>query len=254
MDKNRFTLLQALKLAATQADAIRLYRSGKLAGLFEGRTRIHAELASEALREGWLEIVRSETRGKTTFEWVQITQRGIDFLLEQESPARALDDLNDLLRLNAEGFPLWIGQLRQEIDQLGQKLASAVERMHRRLDQVTKRASETLQRLESLQERPTVPMIPWANLATTYLEGRPHLRMKESCPLPELFAYLKEKGVQQSVKEFHRGLKRLLDRHLIRLLPWIGEGGPPEPEYALVKDGEVMYFAARVPLPHVETA
>ena len=51
----------------------RLFKSGKLDGLFASRTGTNAEAASRALADGLLEVVRTETKGKTTTEWVRLT-------------------------------------------------------------------------------------------------------------------------------------------------------------------------------------
>src|SRR5436309_3448963 len=116
MDKVTAILLEALRQGAAAGGEQRLYRSGKLPGLFAGRTTVHSELASQAVRDGLLEVVRTETKGKE----------------------------------------------------------------------------------ESL-----------------------------------------------TVKDFHVGLRRLHDRGALRLLPFEGPEGPPEPEYALLDGAAMYYFAAR---------
>ena len=47
------------------------------------------------------------------------------------------------------------------------------------------------------------------------------------------------------MKDFHVGLRRLHDRGVLRLLPFEGPDGPPEPEYALLDGPAMYYFAAR---------
>ena len=63
-------LVEALKQALSDSAEHRLFRSGKLAGLFAGRAGVNAEAAAQALRDGLLEVTRTETKGKTTTEWV----------------------------------------------------------------------------------------------------------------------------------------------------------------------------------------
>src|SRR5262245_384539 len=92
-DKVTDALVDALKLALTGPPEQRLYRSGKLDGLFPGRAGTNAEAAALALRDGLLEVVRTETRGKSSFDWVRLTPRGVEFLHERESPVAALHDL-----------------------------------------------------------------------------------------------------------------------------------------------------------------
>src|SRR5438067_1451323 len=71
-DKTLETLLDALKQALTEPKEQPLYKSGKLAGLFPGRTGSNGEAAARAVREGLLDVVRTETRGKTVIEWVRL--------------------------------------------------------------------------------------------------------------------------------------------------------------------------------------
>src|SRR5437764_5190214 len=96
-DKVTETLLDALRQALGGPGEQRRLRSGTLAGLFTGRTGVYAEAATRALRDGVLEVVRTETKGKTQVEWVRLTPRGIEFLHDQESPVRALEELRDAL-------------------------------------------------------------------------------------------------------------------------------------------------------------
>ena len=64
-------LLDALKAAIGTPGEHRLFRSGKLAGLFPSRAGLSAGAAVFAVRTGLLETVRSETRGKVVTEWVR---------------------------------------------------------------------------------------------------------------------------------------------------------------------------------------
>src|SRR5438132_1107585 len=101
MDKVTETLLDALKLALAEPGEQRLFKSGKLPGLFAGRVGVNAEAAGQALRDGLLEVVRTEPKGKTTIEWVRITPRAMEFLHKQESPVVALTDLRTVLQVNS---------------------------------------------------------------------------------------------------------------------------------------------------------
>jgi hypothetical protein len=62
MDKATAILLEALRQGAAASGEQRLYRSGKLPGLFAGRTSLHSEIASQAVRDGLLEMVRTEAK------------------------------------------------------------------------------------------------------------------------------------------------------------------------------------------------
>src|SRR5262245_15348967 len=112
-DKVLDALLDALKLSLSRNEPQRLFRSGKLDGLFGSRAGANAEAANRAIREGLLEIVRSETRGKSSFEWVRLTPGGVAFLHDNESPLRALQDLRDLLSANQSAIPGWMEEMKQ---------------------------------------------------------------------------------------------------------------------------------------------
>src|SRR5437667_7037109 len=115
-------VLDALKPALAEPAEQRLYKSGKLPCLFPGRAGVNGEAAARALREGLLEVVRTETRGKTTCEWTRLTPAGVDFLHEHESPLRALEELRAVLKSNREAVPVWLESMRQELRQLSDRL------------------------------------------------------------------------------------------------------------------------------------
>jgi hypothetical protein len=246
MDKVTEILLEALKQGAGQEGEHRLYRSGKLPGLFAGRTGLHAEVANQAINDGLIEPVRSEVKGKTTIEWVKVTQKGVAFVLERESPLRAIEELKAVLLLNEEGLPSWLAQLRHDLEALAARLTQEVEAMGRRLEALAVRVAEALRRADKMG--PQLPegaaaALPWAHDAVAYLEKRQAGGLGEKCPLSELFAAVREKEEALNLKDYHVGLRRLHDRGVLRLLTYDGPDGPPEPEYALL-DGATMYFYA----------
>src|SRR2546423_925569 len=122
MDKVTETLLTALKTAMADAAEQRLFRSGKLAGLFAGKTSANAEAAQRALRDGFLEIVNTELKGKTPIEWVRITPAGVDFLLAHESPLRAIEELRSALQATQDGMPGWVADIQRGLVQLSERL------------------------------------------------------------------------------------------------------------------------------------
>ena len=92
-------VIEALQQALASAEEQRLYKGGKLDGLFAGRGGVNGDAAALALRESLLEVVRTETKGKTTIDWVRLTPRGTEYLHEQQSPVKALHELRATLRL-----------------------------------------------------------------------------------------------------------------------------------------------------------
>src|SRR5262245_19779506 len=112
MDKVTELLIDALRQGAEGGEQ-RLYRAGKLPGLFSGRNSLNAELAAQATHDGYIELVRTETKGKATVEWVKVTPKGIAFLLEQESPVKPMEELKAALDLNVAGLPQWLAQVKE---------------------------------------------------------------------------------------------------------------------------------------------
>jgi hypothetical protein len=244
MDKVMQILLDALRQAAEEPAEQRLYRSGKLAGLFPGRTGANAEAAARALRDGLLEVVRTETKGKTTVEWARLTPKGVEFLHGHESPVRALDELRAALEVTREGVPAWVADLRRQLEALGARLEEEVQKVTRRLDALGRRVGEALERAQGLGPRlpqEVAAAVPWGPEAVGYLERRRAGGVANDCPMPELFAAVREKQPELLLKDFHAGLKKLHDRGLVRLVPFEGNGALLEPECALL-DGSAVYY------------
>jgi hypothetical protein len=248
MNKAKEILLGALREGMTHSGEQRLYKSGKLPGLFTGRTSLNAELATRALQENLLELVRTETRGKTPVEWVKVTQKGIDFVLKHESPVRALDELRMVLQVNQAGIPVWIADMKKNLNDLEKKFIDEIQTISHRLDLLTGQVLEAIKRAENgsppLPEG-TVNALPWADDAVAYLERRNKGGLGNRCPLPELFAAVREKEKDVTIKDFHSGLRRLHDRGVLRLLAHEDNEGPPEPEFALLDGPTMYYYAAR---------
>jgi hypothetical protein len=246
-DKVTTVLVEALEQARTGAGEQRLYKSGKLDGLFPGRTGVGGEAAARALREGLLEVVRSETKGKSTIEWARLTPRGVNFLKDHESPVRILEELRSALQTAREGIPAWQAEMRLNLQALAERLTQEGQRYLQSLDALGRRVDEALRRLE--EARPRLPeelaaAIPWAREALAYLEQRCG-KSAAGCPLPELFAALAEQHPDLSIPNFHDGLRRLREHRVLRLLPFAGEPSDMQAEYALLDGGAWLYFALR---------
>jgi hypothetical protein len=248
-DKVTVALVQALKQALAEPGEQRLFKSGKLAGLFAGRAGANGDAAALAVRDSLLEVVRSETRGKTTIEWVRLTPRGVNFLHDHDSPLRALEELRTLLQTTREGVPGWLATMRQELEALGNRLTEDVLRLMQRLDALGQRVDEALRRSDagaSPVADGLVDTAPWALEALSYLDRRRAGGAAGDCPLPELFAALREQYADLSVTAFHDGLRRLRDRRALRLLPANDPAQPlSEPEYALLDGTAVLYYVTR---------
>jgi hypothetical protein len=248
MDRVTEALLGGLRRALAEPQEQRLYRSGKLDGLFPGRGGSAGLAAARALAEGLLETARTETKGKTVIDWVRLTPRGVEFLHAHESPVRALEELRSVLRANQEAVPLWLADMRAALHGLDARLAEDARRWTQRLEALTRRVEETLRRLE--EERPLLPpeladSHPWSVDAVNYLDRRKGGGAPDDCPLPELFAALAPHHPALSVSAFHDGLRRLHDRRVLRLRPAAGLETLSHPEFALFDGAAVFYFAGR---------
>jgi hypothetical protein len=248
------SLIDALRQALAEPSEQRLYRSGKLSGLFPSRAGVHGTAAAQALRAGLLEIVRTEMKGKTIIEWARLTPHGVDFLHERESPLCALQELRSTLRLNEQAIPAWLTEVREAFQAMDQRMAADARKWLERLDALSRRVDETLRRLE--QSAPLLPpeiarSHPWALDALNYLDRRrlaaePVTNSEApACSLSELFTALLRLHSALSLADFHEGLRRLHDRRLIHLQPTANLADLPQPEYALLEGARVLYYVAR---------
>jgi len=248
MNRVEEIVIEALQQALAASAEVRLYKSGKLDGLFPGRAGANGDAAAQALRDGFLEVVRTETRGKASVEWVRLTPRGVEYLHEHQSPVKALHDLREALRHNQDGVPAWLAEMRAGMKALDERLTAEAEQWTRRLDALARRVENVLRRVEE-----ATPVLPaelteqhaWAADALRYLDRRKNGGAPRNCPLPELFAAVARQHPALSVGAFHDGLRKLHDRRVLRLQPAANVAELPQPEFALFDDGLVLYYAAR---------
>jgi hypothetical protein len=248
MERVTEIVVNVLRRGLSEPGEHRLYKSGKLDGFFAGRAGVNGDAACAALRDGLLEITRTETRGKTTIEWVQVTPRGVEFLHEHESPVHALHELRDTLRANRQAVPVWLSEMRSGLQALDDRLAAEAQKWTQRLEALSRRVEETLKRME--ETLPLLPAdvaeaVPWGIDALNYLDRRRSGGAANDCPLPELFAAVADQHSTLSVTGFHDGLKRLHERRALRLVAANGDGNLPQPEYALLDRGKLLYYATR---------
>ncbi len=242
------TLVEALKLGMSGPGEQRLYRTGKLPGLFAARTGTAGAAAALAVRDGYVEVVRTETKGKTATDWVRVTAKGIDLVMQRESPTRAMDELRAALQLTKDGLPAWIVQIRQGLQELANRCIEQVTATARRLEALSERIEQALEQAEAAA--PKVPpdaadAFPWAQEVLTYLDRRRETGVDGACPLPELYTTIRCRHGDLSVLDYHTGLRRLHDRGLVKLIPFDGTDPLPQPEYALLDGACVYYYVSR---------
>src|SRR5262245_33937059 len=147
-DKETAAVLDALRAALAEPGEQRLFRRGKLPGLFPTRTGPNAAAAERALREGLLEVVRTETKGPLTTEWMRLTPAGVSFLHAHESPRAVLEELHRSLQTSRAGVPLWLEGMQAELAAIGTRLEDEMRRLLGRLEALSARVEEALRRAE----------------------------------------------------------------------------------------------------------
>lgn len=228
-------LLDALTHAIAVPGEHRLFRSGKLAGLFPSRTGASADAALRALTEGLFETVRTESKGKIVVEWVRATARGVAFVSDHDSPAAVLRELRDVLGAARGGVPVWMADARDQAAALTAAFERQAAEVLQRLDALTERVEAALRRADSAHLRlpdPVAAIVPWAVEALEYLDRRKSAGAVGDCPLGELFDALRARHPNLTVPQFHTGLRRLHDAAAVRLRAEAGE--LPDPEFALM--------------------
>jgi hypothetical protein len=237
-------ILDALKTALATAGEHRLFARGKIAGLFPARAGLPSEAALQAIRDGLLETVRTEVKGKLVTEWVCATPKAVGFVHEHDSPRAILRELKSVLHATRDGVPAFLSDAKRELASLSANFEAKATAMLSRLDDLAKRCEAALRRAEttgSAIAAPVALVVPWAMEALEYLDQRTETGVKDACPLPELFHALRVRFSDLTLSGFHDGVKRLHDLRAVRLLP----GGLEEPEYAVVVEGKLMYVVGR---------
>jgi hypothetical protein len=238
-------LLDGLKAAIASASEHRLFRFGRLAGLFPSRAGLSAEAAGMALRMGLVETVRSEIRGKLVVEWVQATAKAVAYVHENDSPKSVLRELKAALQATRDGVPVWMKEAQAELADLSYRFNAKATALLKRLDEVSERVDSALRRAEvqgPAVAEPIRRMAPWAVDALEYLDQRTAGGAAGDCPLPELFHAVRLKFPELQLPAFQDGIRRLHDVRALRLAP---STLMVEPEYAIVADGQLMYAAGR---------
>jgi len=238
--------LDALKRAITEPGDHRLFRSGKLSGLFPSRVGASSEAALQALSEGLLETVRTELKGKIIVEWVRVTPRGVAFVHDRDSPKAILRELKDVLGASRAGVPAWMDDARRDMATASQRFEQQASAVLWRLDALAARVEAALRRVETAG--PSVPslvakLVPWSDIALDYLDRRVAVGGSGPCPLSELFHVVQETSPKLTVPEFQNGLRRLHDVRALRLTA-TGEGSN-DPEFAILIGATACYYATR---------
>ncbi len=248
-DKSSQIVLEALSKAVADPAGLPLHGSKAVPGLFAGNNSAK-QAAQQCKEEGYLRVVRTETRGKTTQEVCAITEKGLAYLLSQVSPRKVLEDL--------------VHTLQSRQNEASELLVSA-RHMQANLDQLKATAEKVLLSLSSGQHASSssnghgagtgsskngttgingearngthalTAEQSWTKAILTYLERWHETGASEDCPLSELYRQTCKTASQLTIGQFHDGLRRLHDQQKIYLHPWTGPMYDiPEPPYALL--------------------
>jgi hypothetical protein len=245
-DQQTDLILHALKQAIAEPTEHRLFRSGKLEGLFPSRTGPSATAALQALSEGLLETVRTESKGKLLIEWVTATDKAMSYVTSHDSPKAVLRDLREVLGTTRAAVPDWLAQSKKAIETLHQQIDQQAAETLRRLDLLADRVEAALRRMET--ERPSLPepitmLVPWVMPALEFLDRHQTKTASRDCPLRVLFEELSPTLPDLTLLEFHTGLRRLHDARILRLVALPTE--EPDPEFAMILGSEVCSHVQR---------
>ena len=232
-DKSTQLVLDALTRAVADPAGTLLHGSKAAPGLFT-RTAPAKQAAQRCKDEGYLHVLRTETKGKTAQEVCAITEKGLAFLLAQVSPKRVLEDFIRTLEARK-------GQIDQLLDTTRgiqanlDALKAAAEKV---LAHVTAPAPVNRGPSQNGSEDWLSTVI--ARLIQWHKSGQP-----EDCALPELYQRAKQAAPHLTVGEFHDGIRKLHEEERIYLHPWTGPLHElPQPVFALLIGHEIAYYAS----------
>jgi hypothetical protein len=232
-DKSTQLILDALSRAAAEPAGLPLHGGKASPGLFSS-TALGRQAAQRCKEEGYLRVVRTDTRGKTTQEICTLTGKGLSYLIGQVSPKQVLEDLVRTLEARQGQFADLVSAAQQTREHFS-ALRSTTEKV---LGQVSSNGPV----FSSSRETPSDA---WLAEALAHLSRWQAAGASEDCPLPDLYRQARQTSSQLTIGQFHDGLRRLHDQHQIYLHPWTGPlYDLPEPPYALLIGHEVAYYAS----------
>jgi hypothetical protein len=260
-DKSNRLIRDALARAAAQPEGIALLASKAGPGLFPP-SALAKSAAARCKDEGYLNIVRTESKGKVIREICTITEKGRHFLARESNPREVLEDFVRVLEArhaDVEALSSAVREMRQSLHgiqavveeilpQLTENSASQPESSNYAAHLNGSPNSSTKMNGSALLNPP-----PSASLAADSLIAEVKAKLaewhaaagaSEDCPLPELYRRLETVG-RTSIGQYHDCLRQLHDDRMIYLHPWTGPlYAMPEPAYALLVGHEIAYYAS----------
>jgi hypothetical protein len=212
-------LLSGLRRALSEPSGLPLYALKSSPGLFPS-TQPGKQAAQRALDDNLLRPTTAESQACT------LTDRGLEWLLEQTSPRQVLDDMVRALEARQSETAALLASARQ--------MQSTLEALRARADKV-------------LQQLPVVPgnEDSWGDRVLDFLANRQGNGASEDCPLPELYRHARQLSTSLTIGGFHDGLRQMHESGRIYLHPWTGPlYALPEPPLALLIGHEIAYYAS----------
>ncbi len=251
-DKSKRLIRDALSRAAAEPDGCALLAGKTEPGLFPP-TAIARVAAERCKNEGYLQVVRTEAKGKISREICALTDKGRHYLLRQADPREVLEDFVRVL----ESRQADVGALAESVQKVQQSLQgiqAAVVEILPRVAESSPSRNGTKHNGVSMNGSAllTAPPPPTASMATDALIAEVKAKLaewhaagaSEDCPLPELYRRLETAG-RTSIGQFHDCLRQLHDDRMIYLHPWTGPlYALPEPAFALLVGHEIGYYAS----------
>jgi hypothetical protein len=234
-DKSAQLVLGALGRAAAEPAGLPLHGTRAEPGLFAANA-VGKQAAQRCKDEGYLRVVRTETRGKTTREVCALTEKGLAYLLSQVNPRPVLEDFVRAL----EARQTQVGELVAAAQQTQAGFAALRATAEKVLQQLQTRGSPAAEKPAGGNGAET-----WTGAVLDYLASWQAAGASEDCPLPTLYRRAAQAAPGLTIGRFHDGLRRLHDQEQIYLHPWTGPLYElPEPPYALLVGHEIAYYAS----------
>jgi len=242
-DKSSELLVVALGKAAVEPGGLPLH-GGRLTGLFTNSAT--AKKAAEFCKsEGYLQVLRTEPRGRGVREICAITEKGLAYLLHQVSPKHVLWDLVRALHSQQSQ----VSELLTNVRQLQANIDSFKTLVDKSLQAGDRNGCLRLGHISNGQslEPPGAkgkPAEHKADLRESILSHLDQWQESGDCPLPELYRHSNHDRF--TIGQFHDELRQLQEEEQIYLHPWTGPLSEiQEPALALLAGHGIAYYASR---------
>jgi hypothetical protein len=242
-DKATEIITAALRRAAVDAAGLPLH-AGRSQGLF-AKSAPGKKAAQLCKSQGYLQIVRTENRGRTVHEICAITEKGLAYLLLQVSPKQVLEDL--VRALHSQHAP--VGELVATVRHWQASIDACKSLVNKVLYQGCENgwigANGKAEKVIASHPSPATEEL-WIDLRQAILTRLHEWRESDAagdCPLPELFRLVQRDWV--TIGQFHDQLRALHEQQQIYLHSWTGPLHEiPEPALALLAGHGIAYYAS----------